>query len=116
MRRQSSGRPGEMQAAVRTPPRRRGRRQAAADHRTTLTPNDVAISRARDAAIRIDSYLKAMMANGTPREFNRAFERRRMEAIANGHGFMTFARATARLRKALIPLLANGRTIGPVRF
>jgi len=38
------------------------------------------MTRARDAAARIDAYLKAMMANGTLREFNRAFKRRRMEA------------------------------------
>ncbi len=89
--------------------------QAAADHRQTLTPNDVAISRARDAAGRIDSYLKAMMANGTLREFNRAFKLRRMAAMARGEGFMSFATATARLRRALIPLLVNGRTIGPAQ-
>jgi hypothetical protein len=52
---------------------------------------------------------------GTLHEFNRAFKRRRMEAAADGQGFMSFKAATARLRQALIPLQVNGRTVGPVQ-
>jgi hypothetical protein len=89
--------------------------QAAADHRQTLTPNDVANTRARDAAGRIDAYLKAMTANDPLREFNRAYKQHRMAATARGEGFMSYATATARLRRALIPLLVNGRTIGPAQ-
>jgi hypothetical protein len=45
------------------------------------------------------------------REFTRAYKRRRIEAAANGQGFMTYAVAEARLRKALIPLLVGGRNV-----
>jgi hypothetical protein len=38
-----------------------------------------------------------------------------MAATARGEGFMSYATATARLRRALIPLLVNGRTIGPAQ-
>lgn len=34
---------------------------------------------------------------------------------AKGRGFMSFKAATSRLRLALIPMLANGRTVGPVQ-
>lgn len=60
--------------------------QAAADHRQTLTPHDVAMTRVGSAADRIDSHLKAMMKNGTLREFNRAFKRRPSEAATKGQG------------------------------
>ena len=38
-----------------------------------------------------------------------------MAATARGEGFMSYAVAEARLRKALIPYLVGGRTIGPVQ-
>jgi hypothetical protein len=104
-----------MQAAVRTRHGGEGAGASAADHRQTLTPDDVAVSRARDAAIRIDSYLKAMMANGALREFNRAFKRRRMEATANGQGFMSSRRQRLDCGRRSFRLLVNGRTVGPVQ-
>ena len=87
--------------------------QAATDQRVTLTPNDVAMSRAGQAAGRIEQYIDSMRAKGAMREFTRAYKRRRMEAAANGQGFMTCAAAEARLRKALIPLLVGGQNVGP---
>ena len=74
----------------------------------TLTLNEVAIARATDAATRLDSYLDAMRRSGTLREFNAQFKRRRMEATANGRGFMNYKVAEARLRAALIPMLVGG--------
>jgi hypothetical protein len=89
--------------------------QAAADHRTTLTPNDVAISRARDASRKIEQYMQSLRGTGTLKEFNRAYKQHRVAATARGQGFMSYATATARLRRVLIPLLVNGRTIGPAQ-
>jgi hypothetical protein len=84
-------------------------RQAAAEKRSTLTPHDVAISRAGAAAQRLDEYMASVRGTGVLREFNRAYKRRRMAATARGEGFMTFKTAEARLRNALVPLLqGNG--------
>ena len=87
-------------------------RRAAADQRVTLTPNEIAISRAGDAATRLDTYLASLRGSGVLKEFNRAFKQRRMAAAARGAGFMSYAAAEARLRKALVPLLVGGNTIG----
>src|SRR5260221_4638121 len=75
--------------------------RAASDKRATLTPNDVAMKRAGDAARRIEEYMASMRAMGAMREFTRAYKRRRTEAAANGKGFMSYAVAEARLRRAL---------------
>jgi hypothetical protein len=88
--------------------------QAAADHRQTLTPHDVAIERAGAAADRLDAYLDGLRGRGTFREFNRAFKARRKAAVASGTGFISYKIATARLRRALIPLLVGGQNVGPV--
>jgi hypothetical protein len=47
--------------------------------------------------------MDGLRGTGRLREFNRMFKRRRMEAILNGRGFMSYAAAEARLRKALVP-------------
>jgi hypothetical protein len=73
------------------------------------------MSRAGDAATKLDRYLESLRGTGTLKEFNRAFKEHRMAAMARGQGFMTYKVAQARLRRALVPLLANGRTIGPVQ-
>ncbi len=87
--------------------------QAAADQRVTLTAHDLAMSRAGQAASRIELYIDSMRAKGVMREFTRAYTRRRTAAAANGQGFMSYAVAEARLRKALIPLLVGGQNVGP---
>lgn len=89
--------------------------QAAADQRATLTPHDVAISRAGEAARTIEQYMQSLRGTGTLKEFNRAYKQHRMAATARGERFMTYKIAEARLRRALIPLLVGGRTIGPVQ-
>jgi hypothetical protein len=90
--------------------------QAAADHRVTLTPHATAMARARSAAARIDSQLDAMMAGGGLRSFNAEYKRRRMQAAANGQGFISFRLATARLRQAIVPHLIEGRSINRSLF
>jgi hypothetical protein len=42
-----------------------------ADHRTTLTPNDVAISRVGQASCKIEQYMQSLQGTGTLKEFNR---------------------------------------------
>jgi hypothetical protein len=86
---------------------------AAADYRVKLTPNDVAISRARSAASRIDSQLEAMMAGGGLRSFNAEYKRRREAA---GGKFMSYKAAQMRLRQAIVPHLIEGRSINRSLF
>jgi hypothetical protein len=86
-------------------------RQAATDLRATLTPHATAMARAGAAAERLDGYIESLRARGAMKEFTRAFRRRRLAAAANGQGFMSFAVAEARLRKALVPLLLGGNNI-----
>jgi hypothetical protein len=57
-------------------------RQAAAEKRVTLTPHDVAMARAGGAAQRLDEYMASVRGTGVLKEFNRAYKRRRMAAIA----------------------------------
>jgi hypothetical protein len=45
---------------------------------------------------------------GTLREFNAAYKARRAAALAEGRGYMSFAIAMARFKKALIPMLQSG--------
>ncbi len=80
-----------------------------------LTPHDVAMARAGQAATKINGYLEGMRKSGQLQQFNSQFKLRRMAATARGEGFMTYASAMARLRRALIPLLVGGRTIGPTQ-
>jgi hypothetical protein len=82
--------------------------RAAADARSTLTPHDVAISRAAGAAAKLDAYMDSLRGTGVLVEFNRAFKRKRMAATASGEGFMSYSTAMLRLRKALVPLLQGG--------
>jgi hypothetical protein len=83
--------------------------RAAASQRTTLTADHVAIERARAASAKIGRHIEALKATGGLHEFNAEFKRRRSDAHAAGHGFMTYSTATARLRSAMIERLV-GRT------
>jgi hypothetical protein len=87
--------------------------QAAADQRVTLTPHDTAMTRAGASAKWLDAYIENLRARGAMKEFTKAYKRHRLAAAASGHGFMSFAVAEQRLRRALIPLLMGGGTIGP---
>jgi hypothetical protein len=73
------------------------------------------MARAGDAVARLDAYLTSLRCTDTLKEFNRSYKRRRMAATARGEGFMAYKVAEAGLRQALIPLLVNGRTIGPAQ-
>jgi hypothetical protein len=89
--------------------------RAAAALRAILTPHHIAISRAGDADAKLNRYMDGLRGTGVLKEFTKAYRRRRLAASARGEGFMSFGNAEARLRLALIPLLVNGRTIGPVQ-
>jgi hypothetical protein len=84
--------------------------RAANDLKATLTPHDVAMSRAGQVAGRIEEYIESMRAMGGDARIHP-----RVQAAANGQGFMTYAVAEQRLRKALIPLLVGGRNVGPAQ-
>jgi hypothetical protein len=66
------------------------------------------MARAADAAKRLDGYIEQLRARGAMKEFTRAYRRHRMAATARGEGFMPFATAELRFKRALIPLLMNG--------
>jgi hypothetical protein len=89
--------------------------QAANDLRATLTPHDVAISRATNAAAKLNQYLDSLQGSGALREFTRMYKRRRIEAKAAGQGFMSYRNAELRLRRALVPLLVSGQGVGPMQ-
>jgi hypothetical protein len=65
------------------------------------------VRRAGEAATKLDGYI-AMRARGAMREFTKTYKRRRLVATMRGEGFMSYAVAELRLRRALIPLLVNG--------
>jgi hypothetical protein len=83
-------------------------KKAATECRATLTPHDTAISRAADAARRLNEYVSSVRGTGMLREFKRAFKVRRETAMAAGRGFMPYKTAMSRLRLALVPLLQTG--------
>jgi hypothetical protein len=58
---------------------------AAVDHRQTLTPHDVTIERAGNAATKLDRYMESLRDSGVLAEFNRQYKRRRIEAAARLH-------------------------------
>jgi hypothetical protein len=89
--------------------------EAANDLRATLTPHDVAIARAGNAAAKLDQYLDSLQGSGALKEFTRAYKRRRIEAKAAGQAFMTYKNAELRLRRALVPLLVSGQGVGPMQ-
>jgi hypothetical protein len=89
--------------------------RAATALRVTLTPNDVAMARAGEAATKLNRYIDGLRGTGVLKEFTRAYRRHRLAATARGEGFMSFAVAEARLRLALIPLLVGGETVGPTQ-
>jgi hypothetical protein len=73
------------------------------------------MARAGDASARIDRHLEAMRRSGGLREFNREYSVRRGQARASGHGFMSYAGATAQLRSAMIEHLIGTKPVDPVR-
>jgi hypothetical protein len=82
--------------------------KAASDQRITLTPHDVAIIRAGQAAAKLDAYMASLRGTGVLKEFTKAYRRKRLAAGLRGEGFMSYGAAELRLRKALVPLLMNG--------
>jgi hypothetical protein len=89
--------------------------QAAADQRVTLTPHDVAMTRAANAAARIEEYIDSLHASGAMRTFTKTYKVMRLAAKQRGEGFMSYAAAELRLRRALVPLLIGGQGVGSVR-
>lgn len=72
-----------------------------------LTPNNVVMSRATDAAKRLEAYLSNMNEIGGLSDFNKEYKRRRKNAVARGEKFISFSTATKRLRRVLIKMLID---------
>jgi hypothetical protein len=89
--------------------------EAASDIRATLTAHSVAISRAANAAARIEEYIDNLHARGAMRIFTKGYKVRRLAAKQRGENFMTYRAAELRLRRALVPLLVGGQGVGPVQ-
>jgi hypothetical protein len=83
-------------------------KKAAVECRATLTPHDVAMSRAGAASKRLDEYLTSLKGTGVLKEFTRTYRLRRVAAAERGKGFMSYKVAELRFKRALIPLLMNG--------
>jgi hypothetical protein len=73
-------------------------KKAAVECRATLTPHDVAISRAAGAARKLDEYLTSLKGTGVLKEFTRAYKRRRIAAAERGKGYMSYKVAELRFR------------------
>ncbi len=80
----------------------------------TLTPEDVAIAGASAAITRLDAMVDTMRRNGTLAEFNARYKSGRAAAAVEGRGFMAYSVAMARLKRALIPMLQQGKPISEI--
>jgi hypothetical protein len=82
---------------------------AARDQRVVLTAHSVAMGRAEAGAKKLDEYIGGLKGTGVLAGFNREYKKRRMAAAANGAGYLTYSKALARLRAALVPVLNTGQ-------
>jgi hypothetical protein len=88
---------------------------ATAATRVVLTAHAVAMGRAEAGAKRLDDYLGGLRGTGVLAGFNREFKKRRMAAAATGEGYMTYSKALARLRAALVLIAARNLRPGGSR-
>jgi hypothetical protein len=65
------------------------------------------MTRAANAAERLDRYMDSLKGSGTLKQFTHTYRPWR-KAAARGEGFMPFSVAELRFKRALIPLLMNG--------
>jgi hypothetical protein len=104
----------QARSVVRLARRHAGRARAdpkvmlAADLRVTLTPDAIALERGGEAAATLNRHMDSLRGTGVLREFTRTYKRKRLAARLRGEGFMSYANAELRLRRALVPLLMNG--------
>jgi hypothetical protein len=87
--------------------------QAAADLHVTLTPHAVAISKAGEAAAKLNQYMDQLDRTGALRAFKKSYRQYRLAAAARGEGFLSFKNAELRLRRALVPYLIGNKPIAP---
>jgi hypothetical protein len=78
-----------------------------------VTEHRVVINRAAAALSRIELGLDKAQKEGLLVQFNRAYKAHRLAAKANGHRFMGYAAAQARLRSALASAAASGGKLEP---
>jgi hypothetical protein len=80
----------------------------------TLTPDHVAMTRAANAMMKLDAMVDRLKRNGGLQEFNARYKAGRAAALAHGRGFVGYGIALARLKRALIPMLQQGRPLAGV--
>lgn len=86
--------------------------RAASRYGIVPSANASVISRASVMTLRLDAEIKRLRNAGALQAFNVAYQKRRENRTASGHGFMTYAAALSRLRKLLIARLASGNWNG----
>jgi hypothetical protein len=73
-----------------------------------LTDYATVLARAKHAVAKIDAGMAWAQRSGVLHEFNQEYRRRRLEAQGRGERFTGYAQATARLRRAITRVAANG--------
>jgi hypothetical protein len=73
-----------------------------------VTAHAIAMQRSAAAVARIEVALAEAQRNGLMSHFNATYRSRREAALAVGKGFMSYGRAMARLRAAVVAIIARG--------
>jgi hypothetical protein len=92
----------------------RALREAAMNRRITLPEHRVAIERATIAAANLDQLMLQLRQSRLLRIFNRRYAEHRLACKEQGRGSIGYTLALRRLRLALIPILASGRSIDSI--
>jgi hypothetical protein len=72
-----------------------------------LTDHATVLARAQAAVVKIEAGMAWAQRTGVLHEFNQEYRLRRLEAQRRGEGFMGYAQAKARLRRAITKVAAN---------
>jgi hypothetical protein len=89
--------------------------QAAAQQKIALTEHDTAMRRAALAVNEHEATFGAMRKEGRLKSFNAAYAQYRQAAADRGEGFVSYGIALQRLKLALAPQLAEGKTFAQLR-
>jgi hypothetical protein len=79
---------------------------AAKEYKTQATPHDAAVQRATEAIKQLDITFER---GGELQTFNKIFAERRRQRRSLGLGFMSYEAALVKLKRGLVPVLAQGK-------
>jgi hypothetical protein len=82
---------------------------AAKEYRTEATPHDTAVRRAAKSIEQLDVTFEQMRKEGQLQVFNQLFARQHEQRHSLGLGYMSYNTALMKLKRALIPVLAQGK-------